>query len=83
MEDKVIMTNLLESSKGLCLLLNHGSCEANDTDLNNTFKKVLSNCLTSQHDIYKIMQDMGWYPVEAVKVQEINKVKKKFNTNNN
>lgn len=83
MQDKVIMTNLLENTKSLCSLLNQGSCEANDTEFNMTFKKVLSNCLTSQHDMYKTMQDMGWYPVEEVKVQEINKVKKKFNANNN
>lgn len=78
MEDKLIMTNLLDISKSICNLLNQGSIEANDDSLSNCYKKVLNTFLTIQHDIYKKMQDEGWYPVIDVKKQEIDKVKSKF-----
>lgn len=78
MDDKFIMTNILETCKSLCNLLSQGSLESNDTNVCNTYKKVLSNFLTMQHDIYKTMQDEGWYPVENVKLQAISKVKTKF-----
>lgn len=80
MEDKLIMTNILDSTKGLCGLLNQGSLEANDTNFNNVYKKVLSNFLSMQHELYKVMQEEGWYPVEDVKAPAINKVKNKFCT---
>ena len=80
MEDKLIMTNILDSTKGLCSLLNQGSLEANDSNFNNVYKKVLSAFLAMQHDIYKTMQEEGWYPVEDVKSSAINKVKNKFST---
>lgn len=82
MDDKLIMTNLLDSCKSICTLLNHGSIESNDDVLCNTYKKMLTTCLTMQHDIYKVMQEEGWYPVENVKEQEICKVKSKFCTEN-
>ena len=78
MDDKLIMTNIIDTCKSLCNLLGQGSLESNDTTLCNAYKKVLSNCLSMQHDIYKTMQDEGWYPVEDVKQQAIGKVKMKF-----
>lgn len=80
MEDKLIMTNILDTSKSLCNLFNQGSIEANDTSFNTLFKKVLSNLHTMQHEIYKSMQDEGWYPTEDVKSPAVNKVKTKFCT---
>ena len=81
MDDKLVMTNILDTSKSVCNLLNQGSIESNDTVIANTYKKVLSAWLTMQHDIYKTMQEEGWYPVENVKEQAINKVKNKFSGN--
>ena len=78
MEDKLIMTNLLDTNKSICNLLNQGTIESNDTEICNTYKKALQALLTMQHDLYKTMQEEGWYPVENVKEQAINKVKNKF-----
>ena len=78
MDDKLVMTNLLDNSKSICNLLNQALIEANDDAICNTYKKVLSSFLTIQHDLYKTMQEEGWYPVENVKEQAINKVKNKF-----
>ena len=83
MEDKLIMTNLLDTNKSICNLLNQGTIESNDTEICNTYKKALQALLTMQHDLYKTMQEEGWYPVEDVKKQEINKVKTKFSNNLN
>ena len=82
MEDKLIMTNLLDANKSICNLLNQGTIESNDTEICNMYKKALQALLTMQHDLYKIMQEEGWYPVEEVKKQEINKVKTKFSNKN-
>ncbi len=78
MNDKLIMTNILDTTKGLCGLLNQGTLEANDTNFSNVYKKVLTTLLSMQHDIYKTMQEEGWYPVEDIKAPAINKVKNKF-----
>ena len=56
MDDKLVMTNLLDNSKSICNLLNQALIEANDDAICNTYKKVLSTFLTIQHDLYKKMQ---------------------------
>lgn len=80
MDDKLVMTNILDSTKGICNLLSQGTIESNDDTFCNAYKKVLSNFLTMQHDLYKTLQEEGWYPVENVKQPAINKVKTKFST---
>ena len=32
---------------------------------------VLEECLTQQHQIYAMMKEMGWYPMENVKTNEV------------
>lgn len=78
MEDKLIMTNLLDTNKSVCNLLNQGAIESNDTEICSAYKKTLQTLLSMQHDLYKTMQEEGWYPVEDVKQPAINKVKTKF-----
>lgn len=78
MDDKLIMTNLLDTSKSICNLLNQASIESDDSTICNVYKKMLTSFLTMQHDMYKVMQEEGWYPVENVKPAAINKVKNKF-----
>ena len=78
MEDKLIMTNLMDTSKGLCTLINTAALESDNSALNETYKEVLEDCLTQQHQIYAIMKDMGWYTMENVKSNEVEKVKNKF-----
>lgn len=81
MDDKLVMTDILNTSKSICNLLNQGAIESNETEICNSYKKVLQAFLTMQHDIYKTMQDQGWYPVENVKAQSVNKIKNKFVNN--
>lgn len=78
MDDKLVMTNILDSTKSICNLLNQGTIESNDTTFCNTYKKVLTTFLSMQHELYKTLQEEGWYPVENVKQPAVNKVKNKF-----
>ena len=78
MDDKLIMTNLMDTSKGICELLGHAIVESDNATINESYKHVLEDCLTQQHQIYSMMKDMGWYPMENVKSQEVDKVKNKF-----
>ena len=78
MDDKLIMTDLMNTSKGICVLLNNAVIESDNNSINETHKEVLEECLTQQHQIYAMMKEMGWYPMENVKANEIEKVKNKF-----
>lgn len=78
MDDKLIMTNLITTSKSICVLLNIACFESDKDSINNTYKTLLEDVLSQQHRIYKKMKDMGWYPMENVKESEIIKVVKKF-----
>ena len=82
MEDKLIMTNILDTNKSVCNLLNQSAIESDDTEICNAYKKALQSLLTMQHELYKTMQEEGWYPVEDVKQPAINKVKTKFANDN-
>lgn len=78
MDEKLIMTNLITTSKSICVLMNIACFESDKDDINDTYKEVLDDVLSQQHRIYKTMKEMGWYPMENVKETEIEKVKAKF-----
>ena len=78
MDDKLIMTNLMDTSKGVCALINNAALESDNSAINEAYKEVLEECLSQQHQIYAVMKDMGWYPMENVKSNEVEKVKNKF-----
>ncbi len=78
MEDRVIMDNILSTTKGLCDLMMHGTIESATTDVHNTFKTSLNDCLTMQSEIYSKMAVKGWYPTQQVESQKIDAAKQKF-----
>lgn len=78
MDDKLIMTNLMDTSKSVCALINNAALESDNSAINEAYKEVLEDCLSQQHQIYAVMKDMGWYPMENVKSNEVEKVKNKF-----
>ena len=63
MDDKLIMDNILSTTKGACDLMMHGAI--NDT-------------LCMQNEIYKKMSQKGWYPMQQVEQQKISAAKQKF-----
>ncbi len=78
MNDREMMTNLLNSTKGMCDLMMHGAVESSTANVHSAFKSVLSEVLCMQNDIYSKMSEKGWYAKETAEAQRIDTVKQKF-----
>lgn len=78
MEDKQAMESILLTTKGVCDLYMHGTIEASDARVHQTFDKALNETLAMSDEIYHKMTAKGWYPTEQVEQQKIDKVKQKF-----
>ena len=78
MDDRNLMENMLMLEKGACDLFMHGSIEASNQDVHQTFTGSLNSALDMQQQIYAKMQAKGWYPDEQVQQSKINEVKMKF-----
>ncbi len=69
MDDKLIMDNILTSTKSVCDLMMHGTIESSTTDVHSAFAEVLNDSLCMQNEIYKKMSQKGWYPSEQAEKQ--------------
>lgn len=78
MDDKCIMENLLNTTKGVCDLYMHGTIESPTMNVHQTFDTALKDSLCMQSDIYKKMSAKGWYTTEQAEQQKITKVKNQF-----
>ena len=78
MNDKEIMTNLLNSVKGECDLLMHGTIESSTPNVHSAFKQSLDDALMMQSKIYARMSEKGWYPMQQAQGVQIDAVKQKF-----
>lgn len=78
MNDKEIMTNILNAVKGECDLLMHGAIESSTPNVHQTFTQSFNDALCLQNQIYAKMAQKGWYPAENAQQNEINKVKQKY-----
>ena len=78
MNDKEIMTNLLNAVKGECDLMMHGAIESATPNVHGAFTQSFNDMLTMQNQIYAKMAQKGWYPAENAPQDQINKVKQKF-----
>lgn len=78
MDDKTIMTDILNGVKGSCDLLLHGSIEAATPTVHTTFKNGLNDSLQMQNEIYNMMSKKGWYTEQKAEQQKIDTVKNKF-----
>ena len=54
MNDKEIMTNILNSVKGECDLLMHGAIESSTPNVHGAFKQSLDDALCMQNKIYEM-----------------------------
>ena len=80
MDDKLIMDNILTSTKGMCDLLMHGAIEAASPEIHTAFKQVLDDTLCSQNKIYEKMTQKGWYPAQYAEQQKIQQTAQKFSS---
>ncbi len=78
MEDKLIMDNILTSTKGACDLFMHGTIESATPDVHSAFSQVLNDTLAMQNAIYNKMSEKGWYPSEQAPQQKIDAARQKF-----
>ena len=78
MDDRNLMENLLQLSKGACDLYLHGTVEAATDNVHRTFSQALNASLTMQDSVYDQMSAKGWYAPEQAEQQKINTVKQKF-----
>ncbi len=78
MDDKSIMENLLNTTKGVCDLYLHGTIESATMNIHQVFDTALSDSLCMEDDIYKRMSAKGWYPTDQAEQQKISKVKNQY-----
>nr|WP_314461981.1 spore coat protein [uncultured Clostridium sp.] len=78
MDDKCIMENLLNTTKGACDLYLHGTLESPTMNVHQAFDNALNDSLCMESDIYKKMSAKGWYTTEQAEQQKISKVKNQF-----
>jgi len=78
MNDRMIAENVLSLLKGVSGLYLHGSIEAACPKVNEAFKQVLTDNLALQHNVFKLMEEKGWYQITKAEQQQIDQVKQKF-----
>ena len=78
MNDKEIMTNILNAVQGECDLFMHGAIESSTPAVHSAFTQSFNDALALQNQIYAKMAQKGWYPAENAQQNEINKVKQKY-----
>ncbi|MBQ8151005.1 MAG: spore coat protein [Clostridia bacterium] len=78
MNDKEIMENLLQTTKGVCELYLHGAIESSTQNVHSTFDDALNQSLCMQNQIYDQMSQQGWYPMQQAQQEQIQQVRSKF-----
>ena len=78
MDDKNIMENLLNCTKGACDLYMHGAIESPTPNVREAFCSALNPGLTMQDGIYQQMTQKGWYQVQQAPQSETQQLKQKF-----
>ena len=78
MDDKMIMENLLNTTKGVCDLYMHGAIESPTPNVREAFCSALNTGLTMQDGIYQQMTQKGWYQVQQAPQSETQQLKQKF-----
>lgn len=78
MNDKALMENLLQITKGMCDLYSHGTIESSTKNVHSTFHDSLSETLNKQYEIYNIMEQRNWYQSTPVETQKIAQAISKF-----
>ena len=80
MNDKEIMTNILNAVKGECDLMMHGAIESSTQNVHNAFVQSLDECIAMQNQVYARMSQKGWYPQTTVEAQKIDTLKQKYSS---
>ena len=74
MNDEMLMNNYLLLLKSTVEVYIHGTLESSNEDVRDLLKTNLNEILSSQASTYDLMTQYGFYNVNDVEVNEINKV---------
>ena len=78
MNDELIMMNVLSLVKGVSDLYMHSAIESTCPKINATFKKILTENLALQYEIFEAMKQKGWYQISQETKKNADKVIKKY-----
>lgn len=76
--DKYLLEGLLWDTKVLSDLCLHGTIESSTPEVHSLFESSLKDILTMQNEIYKKMEENGFYQVTQVEKTKIMETKSKF-----
>lgn len=78
MDDKYLMENIMFGSKVMNDLYLHGVMESSNEDVNVAFMKGLQETAKMHYELYKEMENAGFYTVSNVDSSKINQTKEKM-----
>jgi spore coat protein CotF len=77
MNDQLLMDNYLMVLKSTIEVYIHGTLESSNEDVRKALKQGLDETIKHQSRTYDEMTNYGWYKIENVNSQTINKAYKK------
>ena len=77
-KDQQIAGDILTSQKHATELYNQFAVEAKMPELHSDFMEMLNQEHQMQQEIFKLMEEKGWYPIEMAEAEKIEKTKKMF-----
>lgn len=77
-KDRDRMMDALSSQKFLSGIYNESLNEAYHAPVKNCFSGLLDDVHRTQEDLFSVMNERGWYPVEAAEDQKVTAAKQKF-----
>ena len=81
MDDKLIMENLLNTTKGVCDLYMHGAIESCTPNVRQAFTTALNFELGMQDELFQEIQRKDWYAPQQAQGQQCAKLKQKYTPN--
>ena len=77
-QDKDRMMDALSSQKFLSGVYNESLNEAYHTPVKNCFSGLLEDVHRTQEELFAVMNERGWYPVESAEEQKVTAARQKF-----
>lgn len=78
MDDKYLMENIMFGSKVINDLYMHGVIESTNENVNSAFHKAINETLKMHYEIFKAMENAGFYSIGNVEESKIKKLKEKM-----
>ena len=82
MNSRLIFENYLLVLKSTVEVYVHGTLESSNSDVHDTLKNSLDNIMDMQAKTYDLMAKNGWYQINNIDLNTINKTLKKLETTN-